>query len=163
MSRNPDATGRYLVTSYCEPTDRGVAVSRYEVVRYHHNERQAWHWVVHHPAGEVGQWFVRTYWAFREDHDLLDAGLGTTTYRVVSDAADAFFLALLVAAAFGARRFARSVGPRSVMLLATAAVLLCVPAVLHGEPRFKVPAEPLLAIVAAPALVDAGRACWTRG
>jgi hypothetical protein len=163
MSRNPDATGRYMVTSYCEPSDRGVAVSRYEVLRYHHNEHQAWQWVVHHPAGEVGQWFTRTYWAFREDHDLLEAGFGTTAYRVVGDAADAFFLALLVAAAFGARRFARRVRPRRVMLLATAAVLLCVPALLHGEPRFKVPAEPLLAIIAAPALVAAGRACWTNG
>jgi hypothetical protein len=158
MSRTPDATGRFLDTSYCEPSDKGVSVSRYEVLRYRHNERQAWQWVEHHPADEVGQWFVRTFWAFRSDHDLLDADLGSTTRRVASDAADAFFLALLAAAALGTRRFARPVGARRVMIIASAAVLLCVPAVLHGEPRFKVPAEPLLAIIAAPGLVGAARA-----
>jgi len=158
MSRNPDTNGRYLETSYCEPSDRDVPLSRYEVLRYRHNDRETWQLVEHHPTSEVGQWFVRTFWAFRSDHDLLDASLGHTTRRAVSDVADGFFLALLAAAAFGTRRFVRPVGARHVMILATIAVLLSVPAVLHGEPRFKVPAEPLLAIIAAPALLGAARA-----
>lgn len=155
MSRNPDADGRYKDTAYCRLELATTTPEAFELAQYRANNDQALSWVRDHPAREVEQWFWRTYWAFREDHDALAAArLGEHEASLAATAADAWWFVLLAFGAIGARRLARrEFAP--ALILATVGLLATVPLQLHGEPRFKEPLVPLLAVLAAPAILAA--------
>ncbi len=155
MSRNPDADGRYKNTAYCRIDPATTTPEAFEVAQYRANNDQAMSWVRSHPAREVEQWFWRTYWAFREDHDAVDAArLGDHEASIAVAAADAWWFVLLAFGAIGIWRLARrDFAP--ALIIAAAALLATVPLQLHGEPRFKEPLVPLLAVLAAPAILAA--------
>ena len=164
MGRQPHATGQFLQPNACDLGFAKVPFNEREVERYRKNTSRAVSWVVHHPVSEVGQWFSRMMWANRDDHDgLAEAAdhFSNTWLSGLSALGDGAYFVILAFAIVGARHFARRSDGRRLFLLLTTISLMLVPLVTFGDPRYKVPAVPLLAILGAPALYAAWQG--TRG
>lgn len=95
---------------------------------------------------------------FAQAHDELSL----TSYTALTTLADAAYFVILAAALMGAHGFARGRDGRSGLVLFTAVGLMLMPIILFGDPRYKVPAVPLLAILAAPTIVAAWRGVTAR-
>ena len=128
-----------------------MAVNRYAT-------SHAIQWVVHHPFDELQMWWRRTDLAYRIDTSGLYAPnlsrcarrTATTTSNLVSYVV----LALADAGAFLALAKRRR-RPATTFLVAATIGFAAVPIVLFGDPRYRVPAEPLFAVLAAFALAAA--------
>ena len=167
MARHPGASGgnsvlesaaaRENMRRYCVPPTKGIAPEDQEVRENDYAMSQAITFVVHNPAREVRQWPTRIRLAYRDDHDALEdvgpfiaPGTGTTLAKV----GDWFFFVTLGLAAVGVSRSAGRRTGRHWFLLLTAASLASTPILLYGAPRYKVPATPLIAMIAAVGLVS---------
>jgi hypothetical protein len=112
-------------------------------------------WVIHHPISELHMWGTRTRLAFRDDTSGL-ADMREQMTRFWSDVAtfvpNAASFVVLGFAAIGAFVAVRRRRRASVFVLLTALALATQPIILYGDPRYRVPAEPFFAILAAPGL-----------
>jgi hypothetical protein len=161
MSRQPGATGGFLLTGYCfaGPGIDGRERPAYETARDAQGRRLAWEFVREHPAREVRLWLDRLGATVRHDHDGLDTVesygadrfLGDGARDVIRRSSDATWyllgplgLAAVVAVA-GIGRLRRD--PRFVLVAATAVGLLLPVVVFFGDARFKVPVVPVLAVL----------------
>jgi hypothetical protein len=119
-------------------------------------------------------WWWRTDLAYRHDTSGLDqygAEMSRHTRRIadtVSD--DASFIVLGLAFVGSVIVVTGRRPPRGVFLVATTLAFASVPAILFGDPRYRVPAEPFFAILAAVPLAYAFAAVtrqngkrWTAG
>jgi hypothetical protein len=168
MARNPEATGALdigVLERQCQPKRLTGSAATYDGQVNRYATGQAIHWVVHHPASEVRMWFTRTNRAYRHDTSGLDdylAFMSPRSYRVAADGSDAASYAVLGLAALGVVIVVlRRRRPEAVFLLGSMIAFAAVPLILFGDPRYRVPAEPLFAIFAAAgtcAIVDALRA-----
>lgn len=159
--RHFGATGEYeIAAKYClDPYDR-IPLPRREVVRNRENTNAAIRFVVHHPLEEARLWFWRGYFGYRDDHDALqgialDRGHLLHDSRIVDvleSVSDAYYHVMLVLALLALPLFLRRDGPhrawRLCLLLAGVQGAL-VPFLLYGDPRYKIPALPFIAIGAA--------------
>jgi len=170
MSRQPGATGGFLLVDYCfaGPELEGLVRPEYETRRDARGRRLALEFVREHPGTELRLWLDRLGATFRHDHDGLDAveGYGDDVflgdaerdaYRRVADGA--WYLlgpaGLAAAAAVVAvPRLRRQ--PRLVLLVVTIVGVLVPVVVFFGDARFKVPAVPFVAVLV-PSVVAALR------
>ena len=163
MSRQPGATGAFLLSDHCfaGPELEGLVRPEYEVARDAQARRLAIEFVQDHPARELRLWLDRLGASFRHDHDALDAvesyGDGVflsrgerDVYRRLADGA--WYVlgvvgAVATVAVVAVGRLRRD--PRLVLLVVTALGLLVPIVVFFGDPRFKVPAVPFLVVLVA--------------
>jgi hypothetical protein len=170
MSRQPGATGGFMVSEHCfgGPDLEGLVRPEYEVRRDAQGRRLAVEFVRRHPGEELRLWLDRLGATLRHDHDALDAveGYGDgrfladghrDLYRRVADGAW-YALGVLGLAAAGAVVAVRRLrADRRLVLLVVAAVGVLVPVVVFfGDARFKVPVLPVLAVLV-PAVVSSLR------
>jgi hypothetical protein len=161
-SRHAGATGAFDLgykTAACRPPLSGVSGAKLEVEVNNYARAHAIDFVVHHPGTEIRLWFSRGRYAFREDHDGLnalavDGFLRGRPLEALSRAADWYWFGIVALAAIGLPRFVRRAEPRRLVVLLTAALFASTPIVLFGDPRYKVPATPLLTLIAAAGLVS---------
>jgi hypothetical protein len=166
MARHPGATGRNAghgsmaelrrMRRYCIPSMVGVPLEEQEVRENEYAAAQAREFVVDDPLREVRSWPTRLRFAYRDDHDALDdvaPFIPRASRRTLATLGDAYFFTVLGLGAVGAVVVARGgSGPRLFLLL-TATALALTPILLYGAPRYKVPATPLFAMLAAVGLV----------
>lgn len=160
VSRQPGATGsaKFLAVMdrYCLPSAKGVPLDQQEVKGNNYGLRKAVAFVVRHPLREVRLWGSRARYAYREDHDgLADLSwfISSRRLKVLGRFGDWYFFAILGLAALGARFFLPRKHPERLFFLLATLSLASTPVLLFGDPRYKVPAAPLLTVVAAVGVV----------
>jgi 4-amino-4-deoxy-L-arabinose transferase-like glycosyltransferase len=158
IGHQPGADGTFLPTAHCFPaTFDDLPRPDSEIERDAANRRKAWEHLRSHVLDEPEQ-VVRRLWAtVADDRDGLRAvesfgedrflePWARSTVGVVSDGA--YYLALAAGLVLVPRAL-RGGDRRRWALLALAGSLLLAPLATFGEPRFKVPAIPLLAVLLA--------------
>jgi hypothetical protein len=161
---HPHASGQFEeAAKYCLEPYKGISLPELEVVRNRENTKEAALFVLHHPLEEARQWFWRGYFGFRDDHETLDVipldrGHPLHDSRlagVLVSVADAYYYVAVGLALLALPVFLRRRGPdralRLCLLLAGVQAAL-VPFLLFGDPRYKVPVLPFIAIGAAVTL-----------
>jgi hypothetical protein len=155
VSRNAEATGALdtdLMYRYCQPHRDFATPAALDVATSNYGTRRAVEWVVDHPPRELRMWGTRMRLAFRDD----TSGLADTRETMsrgwanlitfVSNAASFLVLAFAaVGAVFVLRRRTRA----ALFVLFVALLLATQPIILYGDPRYRVPAEPFFAMLAA--------------
>ncbi len=158
MARNPEATGALdttILVRQCSE-QRTYAPGQGDAENNAYATRQAIHWVAAHPLEEVKMWWWRTNLAYRHDTSGLEeyerqiSAHARHIANTVSDVAS--FLVLGFAAIGAAVVLIKRRSPSGAFLLATTLAFAAVPAMLFGDPRYRVPAEPFFCIFAAVAL-----------
>lgn len=169
MSRYPGARGdnaRYgtpqgrNMTQYCLPSVKGVPSGEQEVKVNNYAMSRAVDFVVAHPFEEVRLWLTRSRFSYREDHDALDdvtPFVRRSTRQTLAIGGDWFYFAILGFSAVGVASSARRATPERLFLLLATVALAVNPIVLYGAPRYKVPATPFIAMMAAVGLVFLAR------
>jgi hypothetical protein len=160
VSRNPEATGALdtnLMYRYCRPQREFATPEALDVATSDFGTRRAVEWVIRNPGRELRMWVTRTRLAFRDDTSgLADTREPMTTgwANLVTFVSNAASFAVLVLAIVGAvvvvvRRRTRA----GLFVLFVALTLAMQPIILYGDPRYRVPAEPFFAMLAAAGLV----------
>jgi 4-amino-4-deoxy-L-arabinose transferase-like glycosyltransferase len=151
IGNNPEAAGGYALPDYCFRGLEEGERPEYEVRRQSETLDRAVRWVRENPGDALGLVPDRARYTLRDDHDGL-----TAANDWLSALADGFYYAVAVAAVAGlvvsALRGAWR-DRRWVIFVLTAPVQLISPLVTFGEPRFKMPLYPVLAVVAAVGVV----------
>jgi 4-amino-4-deoxy-L-arabinose transferase-like glycosyltransferase len=170
IGNSPEASGGYALPSYCfEGLDSGER-PEFEVRRQSETLDRGWRWIRENPLDAVALVPDRARYTLRDDHDGLQVANDFGAHPVVGEGAtdalravsDGFYYLVVVAAAAGivvsALRGAWR-DRRWVLFVLTAPVQLVSPLVTFGEPRFKMPIYPVLAVAAGVGLVG----LWRRG
>jgi hypothetical protein len=153
IGHNAEANGQYHLARLCAATQRERSN---EPLHDHRNTRRAFQYAVHHPGREVVLLFRKAYYTVANDHDSLIA-MGSFLrdkqshhpYRMVfARVADVWFWVMCALGLFAVTQ-RRPFEPRRRMFLFAAVALAIAPLVFFGNPRFKVPVEPFLAVAAA--------------
>lgn len=165
VSRNSEATGKLdtgIMYRKCQPHRNFTTPAALDVATNTYGTRRAIDWVIHHPLGELRMWGTRTRLAFRDDTSGLADMRDQMTRRwadISTFTANAASFAVLLLAVIGSVVVIITRRSRAgVFLLLTAVLLSTKPIILYGDPRYRVPAEPFFAILAAAGL----DAAWTR-
>lgn len=159
-SRNPEATGGFdsgILGRQCVPKHLTGTPSQQDVAANAYGTHQAIHWVLAHPLQEVKMWFWRGEISYGSDASGLDEFALSMDQRWASLAkalSDGAAFVVLGFAAVGIA-VARRRRPAGAFLLAGALAYAAVPIILQGDPRYRVPADPLLVILAAAGLCAA--------
>jgi 4-amino-4-deoxy-L-arabinose transferase-like glycosyltransferase len=155
---NPDATGAYLVTGFCEPPELPIRRET-ELRHYKWNTKEAWTYATHHPRREVELLGLRARWGFGDgdnegllvvesykDDRFIDRGLRRTLFVI----ANTWYYACAALALFGLYAFVRRRDDtRLLMMLFAMLGLILVPLMFIGEPRYHLPVLPFVALLAA--------------
>ncbi|HMG45783.1 MAG TPA: glycosyltransferase family 39 protein [Acidimicrobiales bacterium] len=165
---NDDATGGFTGLPASCDEHRDVPRPRFEIVRQSDNIDHSVEWLLDHPRELPVQVFWRAFFTFSDDHDgvaaVQDYGdvpwMAPRTERVLAFAADGMYFALLGFAAVGAvaalrARAGTGRDRRQTFLILTMFLSVVPPLLTFGDPRFKAPLYPLLAIYAGLTLVAA--------
>ncbi len=150
MTRYEGSDGRFVFDSPgCLNDVPDRPFDEVEVIKNRENTSRAATWIVHHPLEELRLWLSRASWAFRDDHEARLALQMTDDRRAADLVPDAWYYAMLALAAVGVRPLLR--GRRGGPVLAASGVFAgaVVPIALFGDPRYKVPMLPFVAILAA--------------
>jgi 4-amino-4-deoxy-L-arabinose transferase-like glycosyltransferase len=164
IGNNPDANGAYALWGYCFD---GLAAGErpdFEVDRQDETLRRGLRWVRQNPVDAVALGPDRLWYTLREDDDGLEGANDFGFHPIVSEGtgdalrwtSNGWYVAIVLLAAAG---LAVSVSRgawrdrRWMAFVLTAPVQLVSPLVTFGEPRFKMPIYPVLAIAAAVAVV----------
>ena len=156
MSRNQEATGGLdtnILVRQCSPHNEKFAPGAGDAAANTYATRRAIHWVLAHPLEEVKFWWWRTDLAYRHDTSGLDQyepQMSHNARRIANTVSDDASFIVLGLAFIGAAVVVTGRRPaRGVFLVATTLAFASVPAILFGDPRYRVPAEPFFAILAA--------------
>jgi 4-amino-4-deoxy-L-arabinose transferase-like glycosyltransferase len=164
VGHNPDSTGAFLQTIYCEPPPLPSRPAT-EVRRYRWNTKEGLTYAVHHPWREVQLLGLRAKWTFAKgDSDALDV---VESYRddrfidrglrnVLRLVADIWYYVVAALALVGLSAFLRRRDPRRLMIPLSIVALLLSTEVFFGGDRFHVPSLPLVALMAAVPVTRAG-------
>jgi Dolichyl-phosphate-mannose-protein mannosyltransferase len=161
VSRNVEATGGLdngIIERHCQPEGHYASPAAFDVAANSYATRRAIDWVVAHPAQELRMWFWRTYLSFNGDSSgfaEIKSTMNPRRAEVVTSAADAASYVMLGFAAVGLAVVVRRRTRGGVFVLATALALAAQPIVLYGDQRYRVPADPFFAILAAAGLAAA--------
>lgn len=155
IGHNPAANGAFRFTRAC-----AAAEGLPEVEQSSEGTRRALAYLTSHPGAEVLLIAKRAYYLFEHDHDALRAVesygdgpfLPGALRRGLALVADVAFFVLLVVALLGIPALGRGRDPRRLLVLLAPGALLLPPLAFFGDPRFHVPAVPLLGVLAAAAL-----------
>jgi 4-amino-4-deoxy-L-arabinose transferase-like glycosyltransferase len=136
----------------------------YEVRRNTLTMNRGLHYIRSHPIDELRLAFKKIWFTINKDTDGLYAAesygesafISHSLRNVLEYAANGWFWGTSVIGLFGLRSFVSRRHPRRRAVVATM-VALAVPIVIFfGDPRFKLPVIPLLAVAAAAAIVELG-------
>jgi 4-amino-4-deoxy-L-arabinose transferase-like glycosyltransferase len=168
IGHNPDAQGAFNLSPYCfKNNGRRESGAAAEVARDKRGRSKAIKYALNHPGRELVLLPRKAYYMLYRDHDGLEAAESygsdifinrSTVLPTLRLAANLFFFALMIAGVVGAAQLATREKPRQLMLLLALLGMLTVPLVFFGDTRFKVPAMPLLVLVAAVPLTELLRA-----
>lgn len=166
MSRQPGATGGFQITAFCNNEIPGLHRPESEVRKNDEGQHTALTFVREHPATEVRLWFSRLRYGFGSDADGVRATESYDEDRFLPDAvrttvtvlANLWYAAVGILAVVSLwwwlRR--RDFGGWLVFMSVLGVGVLPIVA-FFGDPRFHVPVDPLLAILAAGLLTG-----WVR-
>ena len=172
IGNHPGATGGYRLPDACfEGLESGERPA-YEVRRQSETLDRGLTFVREHPADVVGLLGWKAYYTLSSDHDglVVAADWGerplfeARRMDLLESLADGAYYAVLAAAVLGVALLVRNRGAgerRWLFLLLTVPLQMVPPLVTFGEPRFKMPIYPVLAVAAALGVTAAWRA--TRG
>lgn len=161
IGRHEGATGGFSLTPECFDGYDDLERPEYELERDEGGTRKALRYVRDHPVEEVTLVFKRAWHTISNDHDGLravesyeqDRFLPDGVRRGLSLLADVWFYVVgLLGIAGIAVAWPHGDARRRLVVLAIAAMALP-PLVFFGDPRFKVPLVPFLAVTAAALLV----------
>lgn len=165
---NPDATGGFMAAEWCETGEFYFDGPAAEVRRNSENQEKAIDWALGHLGELPSLSWDKLRITFENDRDALvalesfgaDQFLSSGARRTFELTMDTWYVTMLALGAVGVVLVgARTWGIRRedptgpVILLVTLAGVL-VPVSAFGDPRFKVPLEPTVALLAAFALVQ---------
>jgi 4-amino-4-deoxy-L-arabinose transferase-like glycosyltransferase len=169
IGHEPGATGRFALSEYCLAGYDHLERPEYEIVRDREGREKAIRRALGHPLDEIPLVAKRAWYTLRSDHDALDAAesygddrfLGSGTRRALSWVADGFYFAVLVLGVAGLVPWLRGAAGdrRRLLVVLVGASALVAPLVSFGDPRFKLPMLPFVAVSAAAALAG-GAAAW---
>ena len=159
VGHHPGTSGRYeLAIADClKPYDHYPFPER-EVKRNSGNTREAVDFVLHHPSEEASLWLLARLLRLsrrpRGDQRPFPAQqLPRAGWRrVLTTVADGFYFGVLALGLIGLPAFASRRRPRALFVLLCMASLAALPFLLFGDPRYKVPVLPFLAVSAAVSL-----------
>jgi hypothetical protein len=155
-----------VLRKYCEPRDLAeIPFEKREVEINSYATGKAFESLVHHPGREVGQWWPRARNAFRSDHDALEDAAGHASRDVVrrlEPVADWYFFVVAGASLLGVYEIVRRHSPPRLFFLLVTFSFAATPLILFGDPRYKVPAAPLLIVLAAVGAIGAADRLRTR-
>lgn len=170
IGNHPGATGGYALPDYCfEDVGQGER-PELEVRRQSEALDRAWTFIRDEPGTAIGLVPDRARYTLGDDHDGLyvasDWGerplFAATTVDTLELLADGYYYLVVAGSLAGvavlvSRRRTLDAPHAWAFFVATAPVHLLSPLVTFGEPRFKMPMYPVLAVTAAVALVAAIR------
>jgi hypothetical protein len=155
MSRRVGGTGAFeLSNDRCNVAFEHLERPEYEIARDDHGRTLAIEFIRDHPTEELRLWFRRIHQTLRVDDDGIaaaesygeDVFLGRGTHRLLTTAANAWYVIVGGVGLVGLGLLLVERRPAGlVVALAPPALLLSVVA-FFGDPRFKVPALPFVAI-----------------
>lgn len=167
LGHNPGASGGFGdLAAYCY-TGEGLRRPEYETRRQSENISRALRYIRDEPATTLRRTVSKGRITLESDADGLDVAEDFGERPIVSDgtrsalelAANAFYAAVAVGAVVGAVLLVRRSDParRGLFLVVVGLAQLLAPLATFGDPRFKMPMYPTLAVCAAVALVAAGQ------
>jgi hypothetical protein len=166
LGHNPGATGGFGdLAAYCY-TGEGLRRPEYETRRQSENISRALRYIRDEPATTLRRTVSKARITLERDDDGLAVAEDFGAQLIVSDgtrsalrlAANAFYAVVAVAAVLGAVVLVRRSDParRGLFLVVVGLAQLVSPLATFGDPRFKMPMYPTMAVAAAVALVAAG-------
>jgi 4-amino-4-deoxy-L-arabinose transferase-like glycosyltransferase len=165
MTRYDGSDGRFVFDSPGCLDDRGLLerpLDELEVEKNRENTSRAIEWVADHPAQELRLWFARGYWAFRDDHEARLALSTADEWRWPDLLPDLWYYVMLVLAVFGVRPVWRRWRAGAGLALGGVFAGAIVPILLFGDPRYKVPMLPFVAVLASAGAVRLARVARRR-
>lgn len=170
MGYNDEATGAFVgLPDQCDG-HQDVPRPRYEILRQSDNIDTSLEFIREHPTKLPSLVFWRGFYTLSEDHDGLEAvqdyydvnWMPRRTEEVLTALADGFYFGLAAFAVVGVvavlRRRDGGRDRRQTFLLAVMFLSILSPLLTFGDPRFKAPLYPFLALHAGLALVAAWQA-----
>jgi 4-amino-4-deoxy-L-arabinose transferase-like glycosyltransferase len=155
VSRNDEATGRldtHIMERECQPHGHYTSPAAVDVATNSYATRRAIDWVMAHPQRELRMWLTRTHIAFSDD----TSGIGDIRFsmssgrlHLLTTTSDVSSFVVLAFGAIGLVDVIRRRTRGRLFVVTTALALSTVPIILYGDPRYRVPAEPFFAILAA--------------
>ena len=165
MDRGPDSDGQFAWANHegCA-SGEGVPAAEYEAHQNAANTRLALRFIAEHPGQEVQLIGKRAWHMLKQDHDGLNSVesggrlpvLGDRSRQVLSTTADVYYFAIGGLALAGLVPIVSRRRPADIIVIGSGLVLIAVPLLLWGNPRFHLPVLPFLAVAAAVA-IDSGR------
>jgi len=163
IGNNAGATGAFLLTGPCFEGSEGLDRKTLEVERHRHGITRGLTFIRSHPLEEVGVVLRKAYYLVYRDDDGIwatesyghDPFIGQRLRDYLSTAANAYFFAALGFALVGVVLWIRQGDRRLIFLLVMLALILAMPLVFFGDPRFHFPAVPIMSLLAASGLVSA--------
>lgn len=168
IGHNPDAHGGY---GSLEPqcfNDTGLRRPESETRRQSENIRRALDYIRDHPGTTLARTPNKVWITVDRDDDGLDVAedfgsrpiMGDAARSALTAAANGYYLLVVAGAAVGAVLLMRRPDParRGLFLVVVGLAQLVPPLLTFGDPRFKMPVYPTLAVCAAVAAV----AAWDR-
>ena len=171
---NPDATGGFMAADFCETGEFYFDGPDAEVRRNSENQSKALEWALGHLGELPSLSWDKLRITFENDRDALaalesfgaDDFLGSGARRTFELTMDSWYVAMVALGAVGVVLVAvrtwgrRREDPTGMVVLFVALAGVLVPVSAFGDPRFKVPLEPTVALLAAFTLVQLGS--WIR-
>jgi len=165
LGHNPGATGGFVdLAAYCY-TGEGLRRPEYETRRQSENISRALHYIRDNPGTTLRRTVSKGRITLASDADGLDVAedfgerpiMSDGTRSVLNFAANAFYATVVVAGLAGAVLLVRRADParRGLFLVVVGVAQLLSPLATFGDPRFKMPMYPTIAVAAAVALVAA--------
>lgn len=157
IGHHPGADGTFSFSPACDDGE-SLAQSAASEVRHDRNlTRESLRFIADDPLAEVPRTWGRLEAMFATDHDGLWAVQSYGTDRFISDArmdllrrlATASYVVVMVAGVAGMVLVVARRDPEALVLVGATLAIIAVPLLFFGDPRFKVPAMPLVAIASA--------------
>jgi hypothetical protein len=170
LGHNPGASGGFAdLAAYCY-TGEGLRRPEYETRRQSENISRALRYIRDNPGTTLRRTVSKGRITLESDADGLDVAEDFDERPIVSEgtrsalkfAANAYYAAVAVAAVVGAVLLIRRSDParRGLFLVVVGLAQLLSPLATFGDPRFKMPMYPTMAVAAAMAIVAARE--WLR-
>jgi 4-amino-4-deoxy-L-arabinose transferase-like glycosyltransferase len=172
MARNVEASGHIdsrVLAARCQSPVKDRSPSDEDIATNNFATRQAIKWTVHHPLDELRMWWWRSFYAYQHDttgFDDYSRFMSPRWREVLGTVSDSASFVVLALAVLGAVAVLLTSGSAGVFLVASTVCFAAVPIMLFGDPRYRMPAEPLFIVLAAAAVcaaVDGIRSRRARG
>jgi hypothetical protein len=158
VGHHPGASGGFDLSPDCDTGESTADGAAAEVRHDRELTDRALDFIADDPGAEVGLVWRRAKFMFRDDHDALravqsygeDDFISRDTEDLLATLADGYYYAVLALGLAGMVVLFDRRRPDRLLVVLAAVATVAVPFAFFGDPRFKVPAVPLLAI-AAPA------------